>query len=159
MKYINVIFIFMLIGCAHKMTNYHTAYDMGVDTAALKKLSVIEKSFIAENIYHINQIDSLPNGVYVIWAAKEGRTYKILTHQLRDYEKIKDYDSGKKIEVGKSYPLILQSWKETCRPEDLYEYSCAISGCEYYGNYVTINQSDVADLFFANNVDGLILPN
>lgn len=159
MKYINVIFIFMLIGCAHKMANYHSVYDVGIDTAALTKLSVIEKSFVAENIYYINQIDSLPNGVFVIWAAKEGRTYKILTHQLRDYEKLGNDYSDKKIEVGKSYPLILQSWKETCKPKDLYEFCCAISGCEYYGNYVTINKSDVADLFFANNVDGLILPN
>lgn len=157
MKHLSLLLILILIGCTQKMANYN-AYKPSVDASVLKTMSTIHDSFISENIYYISKIDSLQNGVFVLWAIKEGKTYKILTHKLRDYEKNGDDFSDNKIEVGKSYPLYLQSWKETCRPKDLYEYSCAISGCEYHGNYVTINNSDVADLFFANYVDGLYLP-
>ena len=160
MKYKSIlcsIVVLISIGCTHKIVN-GTYFKPKIDNTVLRKLTTLEESFISDNIYYINNIDSLPNGVYILWAIKDRRTYKILTHKMKDYETFRDGLSNVKIQVGNSYPLILQSWRETNRPKDLSEYSCTIRGCEYYGNYITINDSDIEDLFFANYVDGLYLP-
>ncbi len=152
-----IIFFLFLLSCTHRILPQQYPAVSNVDTIVLEKLSKIKESFVSENYYYISSIDSLPNDVYVIFAVKDGKTYKILSHGGKDYERLWDDFSNIKIEVGSSYPLYLESWKEACRPKDLYEYCCVPNGVEYYGNFISLNDSDL-DLYFANYLNGLYLP-
>ena len=154
----SIIIILLLSGCTHKILPQQYPAVSKVDTMALGKLSKIKESFVSENYYYISSIDSLPNDVFVIFAVKDGKTYKILSHGGKDYERLWDDFSNNKIEVGSSYPLYLESWKEKrSRPKDLYEYCDVANSVEYYGNSIRVNDSDL-DLYFANYLNGLYLP-
>ena len=157
MKYLIVIITVIIIGCTHKDMVQQYAFVPKIDTKALVKLSKIKESFVSENFYYISRIDSLPNDVYVIFGIKDGKTYKIVSHEGKDYERLWDDFSDNKIEVGSSYPLYIESWKETCRPKDLYEYCCYPNAILYYGNSIRLNDSDL-DIYYAKYLNGLYLP-
>lgn len=157
MKFLFFISIIVFLGCTNKDMPQRSVFVPNVATKALVKLSKIKESFVSENYYYISHIDSLPNDVYVIFAIKGGKTYKILSHGGKDHERLWDDFSNNTIEVGFSYPLYLESWKETCRPKGLYEYSCYPNSVLYFGNSISLNDSDL-DLYFANYLNGLYLP-
>ncbi len=118
-----------------------------VATIPKQKIDLVE---ISPNSYEVVKLDSI-NGVYLIYAKKEGSFFKIASKKI-------GMEKCSKIEIGEKYKFYLESLfprnfqgKYDLSPESLPH----VSGVDFYGTTITLEPDSIKDLFMAQNIRGL----